>query len=688
MSAYRHTPGAAGPSRRAMRAVTLSLLIAALLSGIAVNPLWDAGAQSKGNRAKRTAATPPPEQYRQTTPDDCSYLKDPLSYRDAQAHHRLEVSNVTARVSERVAGVESTLVNAADIPRKNFIDTILFNRMQGDGVASAPLCTDAEFIRRVTLDMTGRIPAPDDVLQFLADDNPAKRDMLIERLIGTPEYVDKWTNVLGDLLKNNAFSANIDRYRGGRDAFYRYIKQSVQDYKPWDKMAAEMIAATGDSFAKGEVNFIIGGHVTGGPIQDVYDGYTVHVAQTFLGLNSMDCLLCHDGQGHLNAINVWGAQRTRVEAWGMAAFFARTQRVQTQQSTGSMSYYHKHAINELTTGDYLLNTTSGNRQTRAPINGNNRVTPKYMLSGEAPTANENRRAALARYIVSDPQFARAFVNYIWENLMVEGLVSPSNAFDLARLAPGAQMPEGWTPQPANPELLDALARDFAQDSFNMGNLLRKVVQSSAYQLSSRYDGPWRLELVPYYARKFARRLDGEEVHDAIIKATGIMPTMAYAGGPTLEGYTMVSDVSYVFNNNNTLTENGRITWAMQLPEPVEPRSNGIRAFMDSFIRGDRDQKFRDRSPSILQTLNMMNNGFVMNRIHRGNAGSHVARLLVDTTLTNDQIMDKLYLATLSRLPNDTERTRYRPYFTSLGKQGATETLQWVLLNKVDFIFNY
>ena len=153
---------------------------------------------------------------------------------------------------------------------------------------------------------------------------------------------------------------------------------------------------------------------------------------------------------------------------------------------------------------------------------------------------------------------------------------------------------------------------------------------------------------------------------------------------------MQTDVSYVYNGGNTLTENGRLTWAIQLPEPMEPRSNpgNIRAFLDSFVRGDRDQRFRSREVSILQMLNLMNNSFVMGRIHRSNTGSLVARLLADTALTNDQIVEKLYLSTLSRRPTNAEFIRLRPYFTSMGKQGATEALQWILFNKVDFIFNY
>lgn len=96
--------------------------------------------------------------------------------------------------------------------------------MAKDNVLSAPVCSDAEFIRRVYLDITGRIPSATDVTAFLADTSANKRDALVDKLVGSPEYVDKWTMFFGDLFKNNARSTNVNRFSGGRDGFYNYIK--------------------------------------------------------------------------------------------------------------------------------------------------------------------------------------------------------------------------------------------------------------------------------------------------------------------------------------------------------------------------------------------------------------------------------------------------------------------------------
>ncbi len=608
------------------------------------------------------------EEKRRTVWEDCSYLQNPDEFRNAMARHRDLVSRSTETLSRTIAPqTELEAAQPQDIPRKNFIDNILFDRMARDNVVSAPLCADAEFIRRVYLDLTGRIPSAADVTNFLNDANPNKRDALVERLIGTPEYVDKWTMFFGDLYKNNARATNVQRYSGGRDAFYSYIKNSIAGNKSYATMAIEMITSNGDNFVNGEVNFIVGGVVPMGPVQDTMDGRAVNTASMFLGINTVDCLLCHNGAGHLDSVNLWGAQRTRAEAWGMSAFFARVR--QQRQSLSQQPNYAKFIVSELNNGEYLLNTNFGNRTERQPINGNTTVVPKFILNGGGLNQGENRRQALARLITSDKQFARAAVNYIWEKIMVEALVSPSNTFDMARIEPNASLPEGWSLQPANAELLDALADELMRNNYNLQTLIATIVKSSAYQLSSQYPGQWSLSLVPYYARKYVRRLDAEEIHDAIVKSAGIGVT--YQMRDTL--------------NNNTFTVN----WAMQLPDTSEPRGNNMAlSFMSPFIRGDRDVKPRSIEPSIQQSLNLMNHQLVMSRIHQNNSGSTVAQLLANQSLTPEQIVTQLYLSTLSRSPTTSETDKLIPLFTSMGRRQATEAVQWSLLNKMDFIFNY
>jgi hypothetical protein len=623
-----------------------------------------AGTQAKAKAELRSTTTTEAEEPPSEVMDDCSYLMNPTKFREALAQHRAEVSRETEQVSliaELNPDVKLTHPN--DIPRKNFIDNILFDKMARDSVMSAPLCTDEEFVRRAYLDLTARIPSPDAVTSFLANTNPNKRDALVDALIGTPEYVDKWTMFFGDLYKNTANAPNVTRYFEGREAFYTFIKDSLTTNKSYAQMVSEMIAASGDTFANGAGNWIVGGIVTGGPAQDTMDGQAAQAASMFLGMSSMDCLMCHSGRGHLDEINLWGKDRTRAEAWGMSAFFARTQRQRVDLQTPSGGRYSKYMINELATGEYNLNTTSGNRQARQPINGVNNAQPRFIFGGGGLNAGENRRQAFARLLTAEKQFARATVNYIWEKMMVEALVSPSNSFDPARVEPNAQLPSGWALQPANAELLEALTQDFIASNYNLRTLIGRIAKSSAYQLSSQYPGTWSLAMVPYYARKYVRRLDAEELHDALIKATGI--GVAYQLRDSLGNITTIN-------------------WAMQLRDTT----GGTNDFLNSFLRGDRDAIERSQDSTLLQALNLMNNSFVMNRIHQNNTGSKVAQLLANTALTSQDIINQLYLTTLSRYPTTTELNTCLSTFTTLTRREATESLQWVLLNKVDFIYNY
>jgi len=392
---------------------------------------------------------------------DCTYLQNPDDFRFDPELRYGDRTAITGKIAASVYAIsapEHTL-DANNVPRRTFIDNSIFDRMAAAGIQSAPLATDAEYLRRVMLDLTGRIPTPTDLDNFLADPDPGKRDALVDRLVNaSPEFVDKWSTFFGDLLKNTAQSTNIVRNVQARDAFYLYIKTSVAQNKPYDQMARELVVATGNNYVAGEPNWILGGNVGGGPIQDVYDGMAAHFASTFMGLASTDCLLCHDGARHLDSVNLWGARQTRFNMWGLSAYFSRVQFAR-QVTNGDYN------VNELATGDYRLNTTIGNRSARQPTNGVNFVAPKnpfVMMMGTDPgqssvMSGETRREALMRQTTPNIQFSRAIVNYIWEEMMVEAFVSPSNLFDMARLDPDNPPPAGWDLQPTNPRLLNELA---------------------------------------------------------------------------------------------------------------------------------------------------------------------------------------------------------------------------------------
>jgi hypothetical protein len=184
------------------------------------------------------------------------------------------------------------------------IDSHLFRAMQEAGVTPAAKSDDATFARRASLDLTGRIPTYDRLIQFLNDPGSDKRARYIDELVARSEWVDKWTMYFGDLYKNTSQNNQVNRYPQGRNAFYSYIKSSLQANKPYNTMVTEMIGADGtNSWEQGELNWNVGGIVQGGPRtgQDIFDQQAVNVVGTFLGVAAFDCIMCHDGRRHLTS---------------------------------------------------------------------------------------------------------------------------------------------------------------------------------------------------------------------------------------------------------------------------------------------------------------------------------------------------------------------------------------------------
>jgi hypothetical protein len=603
---------------------------------------------------------------RVTSYEDCVFLNAPQQFTEDHETRYAVRSNEMRRSNRwRVSAVQAS-VSPAPIPRQNFIDDEIFSRMASANIEPAPLAGDEEFLRRVTLDLTGRIPSATDVTDFLQDTSAFKRDNLIDALIASPEFTDKWTLFFGDLFQNSINNVQFQRGVQGRDAFYFYLRDSIEQNKPYDVMAREMITATGDSWVVGEANWPVGNTISMGPIQDTYDGAAVDLSSMFMGINTVDCLLCHDGARHLEQVNLWGATQLRRNMWGLAAYFSRTVMTRSMQGAGTGTIV---SDNTTTTANYQLNTNSGNRTTRNPVDGMTSIAPRYPFSDTTGGVleGENYRQAIARQMTADLQFSRATVNYIWERMMGEAFVSPSNAFDLARLDPNNPPPAPWTLQPTNPVLLDRMARDFQSTGYDLRRLIGLIAKSSAYQLSSAYPGNWQPGYVPYYARKYARRLEAEEIHDAVVKATSM---------------TQI----YSFPSPSILPPT---SWAGQLPDTQEPRSNGaVAQFLNAFGRGDRDLNRRRTDGSVLQALTMLNNAFITSRTRVNGPTPASVTIVLQQTSDPETIIRQLYLNTLTRRPTQAEVDAVMPSFAQLGNLEAAEDLQSVLLNRLEFLFNY
>jgi hypothetical protein len=544
-----------------------------------------------------------------------------------------------------------------DTLQGNYIDQYIFAVLKRLGITPAEPAGDAEFLRRVSLDLTGRIPSGPAVAEFVADPNPDKRAQAIDRLLETPEWADRWTMFFGELYRNTLNTTQLNRLQQARDQYHYYILDSLRANKPYHEMARELVSAGGNTWEIGQANFTLSGRTTGGPVQDNYDTQAVNVSTMLLGISHLDCILCHDGAGHLDALSLWGAGAKRTDAWGMAAFFART--TLNQPGGGARPWM---VADEPANGQYNLNTTSGNRPVRRAVSGSAFVAPKYMFGpGGSPTPGENWRAAMARLVTSDFQFARATVNYIWREFLVLGLVEPPDQFDPLRLDPANPPPAPWTLQPSNPYLLDSLASHFISNNYDLKALMRDIANSRAYQLSSRYNGSWNPEWEKLYARKLVRRLRAEELHDALVTSS-LVP-----GGYTITGFRQP-----------------RIDFAMQLPDVVGMPGGAGGQFLDSFLRGNRQDDDRRSDVTIQQALSLMNGPFIEPRT-RNQMGTFLYRVF---PLPNDQLVNELYLNVLSRYPTPAERQAAVRELAAGNRAAKAPDLLWSLYNKVDFLFNY
>ncbi|MBK9062638.1 MAG: DUF1549 domain-containing protein [Acidobacteria bacterium] len=599
---------------------------------------------------------------------DCAFAP---SHADPDGLRRREAVSRTTRAfaAARPVAAGTAFRPVARIRRVNYVDDEIFGKMEADHVPPAPPSSDTEFLRRVTLDLTGRIPDADVVVAFVADPSPDKRSRMVDTLLASDAFVDRWTFFYDELFQNTSRSATGTLWEVPNAAYHAYFQDAVRSKKPWDVMARELITAKGANTTVGQANYLVRQFQNNGPPQDTYDNLAVATSRIFLGTNVVFCTSCHNGQGHLDAINLWGSIVKRQDFWGLAAFYSWTDMPFAGKDADQV-----YTIGERRTGnyDYRLNTTTGNKTIRTNAYytttppGLTSIAPAYLRTPLNPVAapqipNETYRQWLGRLVTSDPQFARAAVNYLWKEMFKLGIVEPADAFDPMRQDPASPPPGAWTVQPTHPALLARLGQDFAAHGYDLRYILGVMAKSNAYQLSSSYPGTWSEGFTPYFARHFAQRLMAEEVWDAIVKATGVRSNMS-------------------------------VDWAMQLPniqmQNGGPDLNG--RLMTPFVSGDRDTNPRSSKFSIQQALTLMNNDQVTIRTHGNFAGTAVNRL-VTANATAPQIVTSLYLQTLSRYPTPAETALCLSLFTTR-YSGSTATfandLQWVLLNKLDFVYNY
>ncbi|HEY7450023.1 MAG TPA: DUF1549 domain-containing protein [Vicinamibacterales bacterium] len=563
------------------------------------------------------------------------------------------------------------------VVRKNYIDEHIFGRMERDRIPHTGLASDEEFLRRVYLDATGLLPEPQTVREFLASKDPNKRDRLIDSLIGTDEFGEQWAWLWADLLQTH------------NAGFSYWFKRGLMLDRPYNEMAKEILSA-GVMKASGS-NPVWA--VTSEPLHvsaralvatdpenyfvlnrlDFMDAMAIGFGRTFLGIN-MDCISCHDGARHLEPLNLYLTGKKRSEFHQQAAFWARLNMAPLNMTTGNA------VLNDANPG-YVTNADAPYHtaaESRFPRDGKT-YEPAFILTGEKPRPGLDPRKELARLMTSHIQFSRATVNIVWGRLMTVGFVEPYDGFDLARLDPDKPPPQGWALQPTNPWLLEAMAKDFQAHNYSLHHLIKSIMKSSAYQLSAQFPGEWKDAYAPYYARRFARVISGPEVADNLAHVTGVPYDFNWAG----KGTKRVKQLSSPIDVNPPQ----RVGGVNDLGGEGTIEGNSIRALMQSFFQSTRETPaLLTNRPSAVQAMLMMTAPTVIDRIAT-KPDSRLQRLLASSK-TDPELVEELFLSTLSRRPNPQEIEVATKILQEGDRRQRAEDLQWALVNTVEFLLNH
>jgi hypothetical protein len=387
---------------------------------------------------------------------------------------------IMIRYQDRVAVFEATVPLGAEVKElpvaKNYVDDLVFAKLKKLGLPPSPVADDATFLRRATIDITGRLPLPEVARKFIDDKSPDKREKAIDRLLESEAYADYFANKWSAILRNRR---DKDTYANGNFAFHQWIRSALDQNIPYDRFVREILTASGE----------ISDHPAVAWYRQVTKDFeqVEDVAQLFLGVR-IQCARCHH-----HPFEKW----SRKDYYGLAAFFSRVGRKEGLSPDEQRIFHQRGAAGskDPKTGAALKPTGLGGE----PLD----LSP-----------DEDPRLALADWLTkpTNPFFARTLVNRYWKHFFGRGIVDPED--DMRDTNP-----------PSNKELLDTLTKKFAEGGFDLKELVRTICRSTTYQLSSLPNGQNATDRQSF-SRYYPRRLPAEVLLDAIDQMNGSVTSFA------------------------------------------------------------------------------------------------------------------------------------------------------------------
>ncbi|MCH7813041.1 MAG: DUF1549 domain-containing protein [Planctomycetes bacterium] len=384
---------------------------------------------------------------------------------EAQILARFDALTVGTQVIVIPSGMDDPY---PDLPENNYIDTLVHDKLRKMRLIPAELCTDAEFLRRATIDVVGLLPTVAEIERFLADQSPDRRDHLVDELLSRKEFVELWVMKWAERLQ---LRSNDEVSYKAALLYYNRIQHHLANNLPLNDLVRELLAAQGGTFSNPATNFY--------QLERDTLKLSENVAQAFMGVR-LQCAQCHN-----HPFDRW----TMDDYYGFAAFFAQIGRKQAEDPRETI----------------VFDSRSG--EIKHPV-GDRPVRPKFLGGPEPNTAGRDRRAVLAEWLTApeNPFFARNLANFAWAHFFGRGIVEP---VDDARVSN----------PPSNAALLDALADHLTRYGYDFRRLVRDICTSRIYQLSCRA-GDSNADDQTNFSKSAVRRIRAEVLLDLICQATG------------------------------------------------------------------------------------------------------------------------------------------------------------------------
>ncbi len=532
---------------------------------------------------------------------------------------------------------QSAPQRSAEIEQVYEIDRMIESMWRAYELEPATAAKDYEWCRRVYLDVLGRIPSVDELRAFTGDKSKRKKEKLIDQLLNDEEYTEEfarnWTTLWSNLLIGRT-GGNDNNSMINRAGMQKYLRDSFARNKPYDRMVYELVTATGSTDPENEnfdgaTNFLIDKVNADNGAQA-----TAATSRIFLGLQ-VQCTQCHN-----HPFNEWKQQKY----WEMNAFFRQTRArggrraVQMGQASELMDVNYQGESNLIEEADLFYELRNGLVKVAYPV-----FVGGTSIEKHGAVSNVNRRQELAKLMLQSDYLDQAIVNRMWGHFLGYGFTKPVD--DLGPHNP-----------PSHPELLDYLSQEFRAADYDLRQLIKWIVLSRPYSLSSRIsdgnksDDPLAGE-IPRFSRFYLRQMQAEQLYESLLIAT-----MAHKSAGSYEEQ-----------------ERRKNMWLQQF----------TRAFGTD--EGDETTSFNGTIPQVL----MMFNGDLIRQATDSRSGGFLDWLFGQNMSGREKI-DYLFLAGLSRPATNQEMTMAQQFLAARDGDpvAALQDVWWVVLNSNEFIFNH